>query len=111
MFSKGSNMKKEDLRLKTRWKAPPIGWLKGNFDGVAKGNLGKVGCGGVLRDHIGNIIDVISIPIGISNSHKVEATATLYTMRLVVETNFWYLWMERDSLNIVNMLNGKNLIT
>ena len=45
MLSIDSNMKKEDLRLKTRWKDPPMGWLKGNFDGVAKGNPGKEGCG------------------------------------------------------------------
>ena len=90
MLSTDSNMKKEDLRLKTRWKAPPMGWLKGNFDGVAKGNPGKASCGRVLRDHTGNIIDDIAIPIGISNSHKAKATATLYTMRIAVETSFWY---------------------
>ena len=88
MFSIGSNMKKEDLRLKTRWKTPPMGWLKGNFDGAVKGNPGKAGCGRVLRDHIDNIIDAIAIPIGISNSHKAEATVALYTMQIVVETGF-----------------------
>ena len=77
MLSKDPNMKKEDLRLKTRWKAPPMGWLKGNFDGAAKGNPGKETCGGVLRDHTGNIIDAIAIPIGISNSHKAEVTAVI----------------------------------
>ena len=88
-----------------------MGWLKGNFNGPAKGNLGKAGCGGVLRDYAGNIIDVIAIPIGISNSHKVQVVITLYTMRIVVETGFQNFWLEGDSLNIVNMLNGKILVT
>ena len=56
-----SNLKKDNPRLTTRWKAPPIGWIKGNFDGVAKGNSGRVGCGGVLRDHTDNIIDAIAM--------------------------------------------------
>ena len=104
-------MKKDNPRLTTRWKAPPIGWIKGNFDGAAKGNMGRAGCGRVLRDHTGNIIDVIAIPIGNSNSHIAEATAALYTMRLVVETGCPHLWMEGDSLNIINILNNKNSIT
>ena len=78
-------MKKEDQRLNIKWKAPPRGWIKGNFDGATKGNHRKVGCGGVLRDHSGNIIDFIAIPIGISTNHKAEATATLYTTRVAMD--------------------------
>ena len=59
-----SKMKKENLRLNIRWKAPPIGWIKGNFDGTTKGNPRKVGCRGVLRNYSSYIIDVIAIPIG-----------------------------------------------
>ena len=84
----GSKMKKEDQRLNIKWKAPPMGWIKGNFDGVAKGNPGKAGCRGVLRDHTCNIIDVISIPVGTSTSHKLEAIISLYTMRLVVKIGY-----------------------
>lgn len=104
-------MKKEDQRLNVKWKAPPRDWIKGNFDGPAKGTPGKVGYGGVIRDHSGNVIDAIAIPISISTSHKAKATATLYIMRLVVDIGNWYLWMERDSLNIINMLNDKTLTT
>ena len=88
MQTKGSKIKKEDQRQNVKWKSPPMGWIKGNFDGATKGNPRKAGCGGVLRDHTCRIIDAIAIPIGISTSHKVEATKTLYTMRLVVETGY-----------------------
>ena len=88
-----------------------MGWIKGNFDGAAKGNLGKAGYGGVLRDHTCNIIDAIAIPIGTSTGHKAKDTTTLYTMRLAVENGYQYLWMEGYSLNIINMLNGKSPIT
>ena len=77
-------MKIDNPRLTIRWNTPPNGWIKGNFDGAAKGNPGRVGCGGVLRDHVGNVIDVIAVPISHSNSHIAEATTALYTMNLVV---------------------------
>ena len=53
----------------------------------------------------------MAIPIGHSSSHKDEAIATLYTMRMAMETGYRNLWLEGDSLNIVNMLNNKNMIT
>ena len=86
---------------------PPMGWIKGNFDGATKGNLKKARCGGIIRDHLGNAIDAIAIPIGISTSHRAEAIIALYTMRLAVKTGNKCLWMEGDSLNIINMLNDK----
>lgn len=88
-----------------------MGWIKGNFDGATKGNPRKGGCGGVLRDHTSRIVDAIAIPIGIPTSHKAEATTTLYTMGLVVDASYHNIWMEGDSLNIINMLNNKNLVT
>ena len=72
-----------------------MGWIKGNFDGATKGNPGKVGCGGVLRDHTCRIIDAIAIPIGISTSHKAKTMATLYTMRLAMDIGYQNLWMGR----------------
>ena len=87
---------------------PPNGWIKGNFDGASKGNLGRAGCGGVLRDEVGNVIDSIAIPIGISNSHIAEFTAALYTIKLSFDLGYSKLWLEGDSLNIINTLNNKN---
>lgn len=97
--------KEEVRRSNVKWKAPQKGWIKGKFDGAAKGNLRKVGCGGIIRDHLGNAIDVTTIPIGIATSHRAKATMALYTMRLAVKTGKRYLWLEGDSLNIINILN------
>ena len=110
MQPQGSNLKKDNPRLTIRWKNPPIGWIKGNFDGVAKGNLGREGCGGILRDHVGNIIDAIVVPIGHYKSHISEATAALYTMKLVADLGCPKLWLEGDS-NIINILSNKISIT
>ena len=74
---------------------------------MAKGNPGKAECGGIIRDHARNTIDAIAIPIGILTSHRVEATAALYTMKVAMEIGYQFLWLEGDSLNIINMLNDK----
>ena len=83
-----SKTNKENHRLNIRWKAPPLGSIKGNFDGATKGNPSRAGCGGVLRNHSSNIIDAIAIPISSSTAHKVKANAALYMMRLAVKTGY-----------------------
>ena len=107
--SKGSNL--YNPRSIVKWCVPPNGWIKGNFDGATKGNPGRAGCGGVLRNHVGNVIDAIAVPIGHSNSHIAEATAALYTMKLAADSGYSKLWLEGDSLNIINTLNNKNSIS
>lgn len=46
-----------------------------------------------------------------SNSYIVEATAALCTMKLAADSSYPKLWLEGDSLNIINILNNKNSIT
>ena len=60
---------------------------------------------------MGNVIDAIAIPIGHSNSHIAKATTALYSMKLVVDLGYPKLWLEGDSLNIINTLNNKNSIS
>ena len=88
-----------------------MGWIKGNFDGSTKGNLRKARCRGVLRDHYSRVLDAIAIPMGKYTGHKEEATTALFIMRMLIEFGFKNLWLEGDSLNIINMLNKKSLIT
>ena len=41
-----------------------MGFLKYNFDGASKGNMGKVSHGGVLRDENGSIIFLFYCHLG-----------------------------------------------
>ena len=91
MHNTGPKKKVEDQRSNVKWKAPPRGWIKGNFDVAAKGNPRKLRCEKIIRDHTGNTIDAIAIPIVISTSHRAEANTALYTMRLAMETGNMYL--------------------
>lgn len=46
------------------WIHPLGGWIKDNFGGADKGNLGLAGSGVVLRDHNGNFILVVELFLG-----------------------------------------------
>lgn len=93
------------------WKSPPNGWIKANFGGSTKGNPGRVGCGGVLRDHNFRVVDVVVFSIGISTSHREEVFMALFTVRKVGEMGIRKLWLEGNSLNIVNMINNNYSVT
>jgi hypothetical protein len=54
------------------WTPPPSGFLKLNFDGVEKGNLGWAGVGGVIRDNGGNIIRLYVRSLGNSTNNAAE---------------------------------------
>ena len=56
------------------------------------------------------MVDVVVIPIGFSTSHRAEAIVALYTVRIALEIGYHKLWLEGDSLNIINMLNNRNMV-
>ena len=42
---------KHNIAVQVHWFRPPVDWFKLNSNGVALGNPGKVGGGGLIRDH------------------------------------------------------------
>ena len=48
--SKGQKIKQQ-ITIQVRWNRLLVGWFKLNADGAFFGNLGKVGGGGLIRDH------------------------------------------------------------
>jgi hypothetical protein len=54
------------------WTLPQTGFLKLNFDGTSKGNPGKVGAGGVIKDSGRKIIFLYSTSIGNTTNNAME---------------------------------------
>ena len=98
-----------NLRDLGRWDYPPDNWLKINFDGASKGNPGKVGCGIVIRNSNRDNMGSLAIPIGNQTNHVVEASATLHGLIFAKKLNMNNIWLQRDSLNIINFLNKKTI--
>jgi ribonuclease HI len=93
-----------NLRNLTRWDQPPQGWCKINFDGASKGNLGMAGCRVIIRNMNGDSLWVMIIPIGEQKNHMVEASVALYGLSYAKSMNLDKIWLEGDSLNIINCL-------
>ena len=82
-----------------------MNWFKISFDGASKGNSGKAGCGIVIRNSNGDNVGCMAIPIGIHSNHVAEACAALHGLIYAKKMNMRKIWVEGDSLNIINCLN------
>ena len=96
---------KINLRSMARWDCPLQGWDKISFDEASKGNPRIGGCGIVIKNEQGYTIGVMAIPIGVQTNHIAEASATLYGLSLAKSLSLSKVWLEGDSLNIVNFFN------
>ena len=94
--------KLKNNRENCSWFLPPVGWLKANFDGAAKGNLGRVGVGGIIRNEHGKGIVAFVAPIGCQTNHYVEALDSHQIIKLAKDVGVKCLWLERDSKNIID---------
>lgn len=94
-----------NLRDLARWDCPLMDWYKINFDGASKGNPIIFGCGIIIRNMNGDRVGGMTIPIGVQTNHVVEASAALYGLSHGNFLNLNKIWLEGDSLNIINFLN------
>ena len=87
-----------------RWDCSLTNWFKLNFDGASKGNPGTTSCGVVIRNFNGDFVGGMAIPLGCQTNHVVEASTALYGLMYAKDLNLFNVWIEGDSLNIINFL-------
>jgi len=89
-----------------QWMPPPPGWILLNTDGASKGNPGKAGGGGVLRDDKGTWICGFGESMGTCTVMKAEIKAVLRGLRLAYSLDIKRLWVQVDSSTLAGMLKG-----
>lgn len=61
----------------------------------------------MIRNSIGENVGSLAIPIGTQTNHIAEASTSLHGLRYAKKLNLKRIWLEGDSLKIINCLNKK----
>jgi len=86
------------------WKKPPDQWSKLNTDGSALSNLGKIGAGGILRDHKGQMILAFATPSGEDTNNQAEMEAAIFGLTWSLQVGYRNVILEVDSQLLVDWI-------
>ncbi|KAK4706306.1 hypothetical protein R3W88_034140 [Solanum pinnatisectum] len=89
------------------WRRPPKDWVKLNTDGSALDNPGKLGAGGIIRDHRGEIILAFSTPMGEGTNNQAEIEAAIFGMTWLLQLGYKNVYLEVDSQILVDWIMAK----
>ena len=97
------------IKTVVRWKKPPVGVLKINWDAALDPRTGKTGMGIVARDHEGRVLAMNSYTRNqISHPTTAETLPAWQAVVLGVQLGATYLDLEGDALEVVQDLNQLN---
>ncbi|KAL6202734.1 hypothetical protein ACLB2K_026439 [Fragaria x ananassa] len=91
------------------WQKPSAGSFKLNIDGTRVSFSGKIGAGGVIRDHCGTWIGGFQVNLGVGDVIQAEAWGLLYGLKLALQLKIDRLEVETDSAVLVNLFHSSNL--
>ncbi|XP_021770427.1 uncharacterized protein LOC110734567 [Chenopodium quinoa] len=89
----------------TRWVCPPTGMFKLNVDAHVAGG-GNARLGVVIRDEAGTIALTATKRVVASDVATLEARAVRFGMNVALRFNFGCLWVESDSLIVINSVEA-----
>ncbi|XP_027172427.1 uncharacterized protein LOC113772083 [Coffea eugenioides] len=89
-----------------RWRCPKQSVVKLNSDGCSRGNPGKSGGGGIIRNYEGRFLLGFSCFFGELTSLQAELEPLLHGIRLAVDRGYSALHIESDSLVLVQIIRG-----
>ena len=92
--------------IRVGWKPPSTGIFKLNTDGASKGNPGKSGAGGLIRNHEGRWVAGFCHNIGTTNSLEAELSAIRDGLELVNRLRLTNVDVETDSKLAVQLIAG-----
>lgn len=88
-----------------KWLPPKASWVKINTDGASKGKPRVAAADGVLRNNNRELIGAFAEHLGIHSSVFAEAKAILLRLRFAKRLKHTLVWVETNSLLLVNILN------
>ncbi|XP_015168633.1 uncharacterized protein [Solanum tuberosum] len=97
IFSKIENCKHEMKIREVKWERPPDSIYKLNTDGSALNNPGKIGGGGILRDHQGQMVYAFTIALGMGTNNMAETQAAAHGLYWCLQHGFKNVILEVDS--------------
>ena len=90
------------------WRPPEWPWLKVNTDGSFEGCTGRAGGGGVVRDHLGDIVEAFCTPVAASSGFEAELKSLLEGVKMAKRHSLM-LWLETDVEMVQSRLEKRQL--
>lgn len=108
----GSSPRSPSFRnIKTiRWERRLEGWMKLNTNGSSIDNLGRAGCGGVMRDECGRLVGGFIRSIGITSSFTMVLQGIRDGLILCYNLNISSLVVEIDAKALVDVLENPEYV-
>ncbi|KAK1312834.1 putative ribonuclease H protein [Acorus calamus] len=100
--------------IEVKWIKPKPPWIKCNTDGASKGNPGPSGAGGLFRDHNGRFLLGFACNTKRNTNMFAEFYALHRGLMIWLDTHPHFtgpLWIESDSLVVVNTILEKTTAT
>ncbi|XP_055803454.1 uncharacterized protein LOC129872506 [Solanum dulcamara] len=97
---------KHDIKVtQVKWLKPASNIVKLNTDGSAIGNPEKIGAGGIVRDHKGNLIYAFASPLGVGTNNQAEVQATSFGINWCLQHGYNRVILEVDYELVIKWLN------
>ncbi|XP_062028777.1 uncharacterized protein LOC133744735 [Rosa rugosa] len=95
--------------IPVQWIPPPIQWLKVNTDGSFR-SIEMAGFGGIFRDHEGHFRGAFAQKVEAPCAIDAEVLAVIEAMRIAWAKSWTHIWLETDSILVVQYFKNPNLI-
>jgi probable phosphoglycerate mutase len=95
---------KHQHRSPTIWTPPPTDFIKINFDGASKGNLGPASYGATLKNSNGEILCLIVGFLGETTNNASELTSLLRGHQAATDKYHHKLILEEDSQIFIQLI-------
>lgn len=90
------------------WQPPLHSWVKCNTDGAS--NSQAASSGGLFRDSEANFLLGFSENVGQENAYFAELSAAMRAIEIASQQNWTQLWLESDSMLVVNAFKNHALV-